>query len=356
VLTWWPLFRDSVYYTICLLLLAFFFMNEKSAKYKCLDGTDNCNMIEVWEACIMFVMYIGYVSFMTVHSKVHAWIENCIGGRRGAKIAPRRSRTSIWEAKEAAKELNKKETEMAGGEQGGEQGGEENQQMIKDEEEGEKSFENIDAGDPEDDDEEGFELEWPEGTGEQVKFLLLLPLTGPMYYSMYFLRPSRSEEDRNQLKWGVLGFLISILWIGVFAFLMVWWTEIVGARFGIPIYVMGITFLAAGTSVPDLLSSVVVAKMGHGDMAVSSSIGSNIFDVTVGLPLPWLTYLAVRGGQPIEVRGRDVAASILTLVAMLAAVIFVTALSGWRMTKKLGAAMFALYIVFLIADLLRYYL
>lgn len=231
-----------------------------------------------------------------------------------------------------------------------------NQQMIKDEEEGEKSFENIDAGDPEDDDEEGFELEWPEGTGEQVKFLLLLPLTGPMYYSMYFLRPSRSEEDRNQLKWGVLGFLISILWIGVFAFLMVWWTEIVGARFGIPIYVMGITFLAAGTSVPDLLSSVVVAKMGHGDMAVSSSIGSNIFDVTVGLPLPWLTYLAVRGGQPIEVRGRDVAASILTLVAMLAAVIFVTALSGWRMTKKLGAAMFALYIVFLIADLLRYYL
>ena len=30
--------------------------------------------------------------------------------------------------------------------------------------------------------------------------------------------------------------------------------------------------------------------MGQGDMAVSSSIGSNIFDILVGLPLPWLMF------------------------------------------------------------------
>ena len=45
---------------------------------------------------------------------------------------------------------------------------------------------------------------------------------------------------------------------------------------------MGLTFLAAGTSVPDLITSVLVAQQGKGDMAVSSSVGSNIFDVTVG--------------------------------------------------------------------------
>ena len=45
---------------------------------------------------------------------------------------------------------------------------------------------------------------------------------------------------------------------------------------------MGLTFLAAGTSIPDLITSVLVAKQGLGDMAVSSSIGSNIFDITVG--------------------------------------------------------------------------
>ena len=31
-----------------------------------------------------------------------------------------------------------------------------------------------------------------------------------------------------------------------------------------------------------------MAKLGEGDMAVSSSIGSNVFDILVGLPLPWI--------------------------------------------------------------------
>lgn len=52
---------------------------------------------------------------------------------------------------------------------------------------------------------------------------------------------------------------------------------------------MGLTILAAGTSIPDLITSVIVARKGLGDMAVSSSVGSNIFDITVGWvqPAPW---------------------------------------------------------------------
>ena len=54
---------------------------------------------------------------------------------------------------------------------------------------------------------------------------------------------------------------------------MVWFATILGEASNIPIEVMGLTFLAAGTSVPDLITSVIVAKKGLGDMAVSSSIG-----------------------------------------------------------------------------------
>lgn len=49
--------------------------------------------------------------------------------------------------------------------------------------------------------------------------------------------------------------------------------EVIGALIAIPQAIMGLTFLAAGTSVPDLITSVIVAKKGFGDMAVSSSIG-----------------------------------------------------------------------------------
>lgn len=56
----------------------------------------------------------------------------------------------------------------------------------------------------------------------------------------------------------------------------------VGETVGISEEIMGLTILAAGTSIPDLITSVIVARKGLGDMAVSSSVGSNIFDITVG--------------------------------------------------------------------------
>ena len=90
----------------------------------------------------------------------------------------------------------------------------------------------------------------------------------------------------------------------VFSYLMVWWASEIGDTFSISpavcflwwslcvrgyhllclfiIQIMGLTFLAAGTSIPDLITSVIVARKGLGDMALSSSIGSNMFDVTVG--------------------------------------------------------------------------
>ena len=75
---------------------------------------------------------------------------------------------------------------------------------------------------------------------------------------------------------------------------------------------MGLTFLAAGTSIPDLITSVIVARKGLGDMAVSSSIGSNIFDVCVGLPLPWLLYTMYER-KPIEVQAKGMLCSVAIL-------------------------------------------
>ena len=128
---------------------------------------------------------------------------------------------------------------------------------------------------------------------------------------------------------------------------MVWWATVLGDLVGISQAVMGLTFLAAGTSVPDLLSSVAVARMGYGDMAVSSSIGSNIFDILVGLPLPWLCMCIVQGAAGKVPKAQlsqesSLAFSIVVLVVMLFAVITTIACSKFRMTKSLGFTMFGL--------------
>ena len=119
-----------------------------------------------------------------------------------------------------------------------------------------------------------------------LQWLFLLPLLA----SLAFTVPDTRRSGMG--KWCYVSFILSICWIGVYSYFMVGWAETIGDTVGIPTYIMGLTFLAAGTSVPDLLSSVIVARRGQGDMAVSSSIGSNIFDILVGLPVPWILYTA----------------------------------------------------------------
>lgn len=154
-----------------------------------------------------------------------------------------------------------------------------------------------------------------------------------------------------------ISFVMSIIWVGIFSFFMVGWAETIGCAFGIPPAVMGLTVLAAGTSVPDLLTSVIVAKQGEGDMAVSSSIGSNIFDVLIGLPIPWLVYALVNDITPgfVGVAAPTLTISLVILFAMILLVITLVHFSGWKMTKTLGYSMFVLYILFVLQDLARTY-
>ncbi|GLH06146.1 Sodium/potassium/calcium exchanger Nckx30C [Gryllus bimaculatus] len=135
---------------------------------------------------------------------------------------------------------------------------------------------------------------------------------------------------------------------------MVWWANLAGDTVSIPPEVMGLTFLAAGTSIPDLITSVIVARKGFGDMAVSSSVGSNIFDVTVGLPVPWLLF-GIINGKPVEVNSVGMVCSISILFMMLIFVILSIACFRWKMNKGLGFTMFLLYFVFVAVSLMFEY-
>uniref|UniRef100_A0AAY5EW57 Sodium/calcium exchanger membrane region domain-containing protein n=1 Tax=Electrophorus electricus TaxID=8005 RepID=A0AAY5EW57_ELEEL len=102
-------------------------------------------------------------------------------------------------------------------------------------------------------------------------------------------------------RWFMVTFITSTLWIAIFSYLMVWMVTIISYTLDIPDYIMGITFLAAGTSVPDCMASLIVARQGMGDMAVSNSIGSNIFDILLGLGFPWvLRTLVVDHGSAVS--------------------------------------------------------
>ena len=179
----------------------------------------------------------------------------------------------------------------------------------------------------------GVDLRWPSQASVRGKicYVITLPLVALMYFTLPDVRKPRFRN------WFALTFAGAIIHVMGYSLFMVWWAEVFGIVCYIPTVVMGLTFLAAGTSVPDLLTSVLVAREGKGDMAVSSSVGSNIFDVLVGLPLPWLLASAVNGGKPVDVVAGTLALSIIILFLMLVAVITTIAICKWKMTKGLGA-------------------
>ncbi|XP_054439182.1 sodium/potassium/calcium exchanger 2 isoform X2 [Pteronotus mesoamericanus] len=197
-----------------------------------------------------------------------------------------------------------------------------------------------------DEEDQPLSLAWPSNPRKQVTFLIVLPIVFPLWVTLPDVRKPSAR------KFFPITFFGAITWIAIFSYLMVWWAHQVGETIGISEEIMGLTILAAGTSIPDLITSVIVARKGLGDMAVSSSVGSNIFDITVGLPLPWLLYTTIHRFQPVAVSSNGLFCAIVLLFIMLLFVILSIALCRWRMNKVLGFIMFGLYFVFLVISVL----
>jgi K+-dependent Na+/Ca+ exchanger-like protein len=176
-----------------------------------------------------------------------------------------------------------------------------------------------------------------------IQYILVVPIVVVLVLTIPDVRiPGRS-------KFCYLSFLLAVSWVGVFSYFMVYWAEIVGYTVGIPSVIMGLTVLAGGTSVPDLLTSVIVARKGHGDMALSSSIGSNIFDILVGLPVPWILYTAWPSTpEVVSIGSEGTLVSLFLLLGMLVFVVVVVHCQGWKLTKTLGFLMMLFYIGYLV--------
>merc|ERR1711871_303837 len=152
-------------------------------------------------------------------------------------------------------------------------------------------------------------------------------------------------------KWFWASFFISLIHITWISYFMVEMMLKIGCLWGIPDVVMGLTFLAMGTSIPDALGSISVAEKGEGDMAVSNAVGSNVFDICIGLGLPWFIK-CVAGSGPIPIDDTEmVIPSILILVAIIVLLFSTFAISGWKLINQVGYVLLSAYLAFVIYSL-----
>lgn len=142
-------------------------------------------------------------------------------------------------------------------------------------------------------------------------------------------------------------FIMSILAIAALSWLMVDQAVHIGNVLNINPTFLALTVLAAGTSISDLIGSIVVARQGRGDMAVSNAVGSNIFDILFGLGIPWLLYMLINGGT-ILVSKENLISSVILLFATVVAIAFLLIVRNWKIGHKSGLALIGLYVAYCI--------
>ncbi len=145
-------------------------------------------------------------------------------------------------------------------------------------------------------------------------FVLMISLIALIYLVVRIGLNARGQEDPlaaevasklpaamstpRALFWLLLGLVVML----VSSRLLVWGSVNIAQAFGVSDLVIGLTIIAIGTSMPELMASVMSALKKESDLALGNIIGSNMFNLLGVLSLPGLIH---PGGFEAAVLTRD---------------------------------------------------
>lgn len=170
--------------------------------------------------------------------------------------------------------------------------------------------------------------------------ILLVGMTAYIGFMIYSARKNREEGEPGR----ILSLPRSLIYIagGLAAVifggdLVVDKACIIATNFGVSQNFIGLTIIAIGTSLPELVTSIVATRKGDSGLALGNAIGSNLFNILFILGMS----AAI---SPLHVLGESLIDTVLLLISAVILLIF--ARTGRRMTRSEGAACVLLYIAY----------
>jgi len=106
----------------------------------------------------------------------------------------------------------------------------------------------------------------------------------------------------------------------------------------VPETVIGLTIVAVGTSLPELVTSVIAALRRHADVALGNVLGSNIYNV---LGIGGATALLAPTAVPAEIVAYD-----MWIMVGVSALVIVLGRSSWRIGRREGLVLVGLYVAY----------
>ncbi|MCG9964093.1 calcium/sodium antiporter [Shewanella cutis] len=175
--------------------------------------------------------------------------------------------------------------------------------------------------------------------------ILLSFMLGYLVFS-YFSAKNTNDADGEVIEEGPKNPLLSLLFIAVGISMLVGGGILfvngavdLAKVFGVSEVIIGLTIVAIGTSMPELVTSVLAALKGQSDIAIGNIVGSNIFNILGILGVTAVVYpVSGLGFQSLD----------FIVMLALAVVILPFAWTGLRIGRREGATLLIAYLGYLI--------
>ncbi len=108
--------------------------------------------------------------------------------------------------------------------------------------------------------------------------------------------------------------------------------------FGVSERIISLTIIALGTSLPELVTSIMATKKGEYDIAIGNVVGSNIFNIGIVIGLP----VTILGGIS------KIAFSYIDLIVMIvtALMLYLFSKNDYKISKREGLSFLILFVVY----------
>lgn len=163
-----------------------------------------------------------------------------------------------------------------------------------------------------------------------------------VYYLISMARNKTNELEENEeiykLPKSIIFTLGGIIAIILGSNFVVDSATYIAEAIGISERIIGLTIIALGTSLPELVTSIIATKKGEYDIAIGNVVGSNIFNIGIVLGLP----IALFGG--ITVGTFNLIDLVFLFLSALA--LFAFSINDYKIRKIEGLILLAMFIIY----------
>lgn len=171
--------------------------------------------------------------------------------------------------------------------------------------------------------------------------ILLLFFLVFIYYLISIMRKKIDDDEETEmipLMKAILFTIVGIISIILGSNLVVDSASVLAKSLGVSERMISLTIIALGTSLPELVTSIMATKKGEYDIAIGNVVGSNIFNIgiVIGLPVTLLGGISHLTFNTID----------LIVMIISAILLFLFSFRDYKISKKEGMVFIALFLVY----------